>query len=506
MAKKPPRRKMFRTARYKAGGNAFHIDFQLSMLFNMEALQKTIAEVAKLKPEPNGKLDLTVAFEDPGVMTQEELQERVVKEVNKLLANCGSKLRFKLVKWCDANRKAGETYGHIISDFLVSEGNEKGDVTDEKAYVLADEDQTNDEMAVMDPKNIRIRIQFKEGVETMTMHAFFKDFGELMDRLGYKIDRKTSVHVPWVQGCVSQFVLNGKVFVPMIRTYGSKVLCLLFTSYGGIAVGIASGHQYNCVLVHDLAKQYLLQATRVEETCEDDNGKRERDEDVFIAEGVGPGWFAFAQVPLEEVRYADLTRSICAPKKAFVHCCIERGPEASYETLESALKKLPEQGLTVDEKTPVRIDFFQALGANGKKPTIEDAKDLLEAQLKMYNALNATAYTRKKLQQLGAIGFSAMTEDQIEFLKRLGCSTGTMTLSDQKEGFELINNLDQLFEAFTVYKIMTKYRSFAQKILEKYADDKPLALELGKELLKAVAANPDTAEAKFAEVLESKNC
>ena len=38
------------------------------------------------------------------------------------------------------------------------------------------------------------------------------------------------------------------------------------------------------------------------------------------------------------------------------------------------------------------------------------------------------------------------------------------------------------------------------KILEIHADNKDLALDLGKILLKLVAADPDTVEAKFAEI------
>ena len=44
------------------------------------------------------------------------------------------------------------------------------------------------------------------------------------------------------------------------------------------------------------------------------------------------------------------------------------------------------------------------------------------------------------------------------------------------------------------------------KILEIHADNKDLALDLGKEFLKLVAADPDTVEAKFAEILASKHC
>ena len=165
---------------------------------------------------------------------------------------------------------------------------------------------------------------------------------------------------------------------------------------------------------------------------------------------------------------------------------------------------MPLCGLKINKSVPPRLDIFNILRIIGDAGALsmKDVQKMLVAQRDMYNSLNASPHTREKLQNLGVLGFSAMTEEQIEFLKGLGCSTDTMTLSEQKKGFECIKDLNQLFEAFTIFKIMTKHGNFAGKILEIHAENKDLALELGKELLKLVADDPDTVDAKFPKILE----
>ena len=475
----------------------------MGLSFDVDSLQKALDELEPVSA--SGQLDLSLAFKQPDevkTMTAEEVQE-----FNALLQKCGSKLRLKSVKWCDLNRKHGKVYGACITDFRVLGGTAQGDVDYHKqAYVLADGDQKNDTMALVNARDLKFTIQFKDVSETMTLCAFVKNFGLHMSRLGHNIHNEESLDVKSMTASVSQITLGTEEFVPMVNPYGSSVLVVLFFP-GGVTAGVASGHRYNFLLAENHGKKDLLAAKIPQGTPDDeknDTGKRMRDDGpVFIAEDVvGKGWFCLLQIQLEEdPTYAAVTRGM--GPRSLVECCVEMGPKASSEALGYALKDLPLHGLELDPSVPPRLDIFNILRIVGDEGALamKDVQKMLVEQRGMYNSLNASPHTREKLQNLGVIGFSAMTPAQIEFLKGLGCSTDTMTLSEQKKGFELIKDLDQLFEAFTIFKIMTKHVNFAGKILEIHAENKDLALDLGKELLKLVA-DDDTVEEKFPKMLE----
>ena len=490
------------------------------MVFKMDGLQGVIDEVAKLiiakrttsKPK---QLDLSLAFKQPDEvkkMTPQQVQELIVNPVNELLGKCGCNLRLQRIKWCDVDRGAGKVWGRLITDFSVSEGNAQGDVLRTNAYVLAPEDQTNDTMALIHAANIKFTIHFKDGPKTMSVRDIMKHFGGVMSSLDHKIDPGQSLDVQWMQASVSQFPLYNDVFVPKVNPHGDEMLVVLFTRFG-ITAGIASGRHDNFVLVNHRGKKYLLAAKKAQGICEDEDsetGKRKRDDGhVFIAEGVDEGWFALVQLPLRrgKLEYTGQTRSINKPM-CLIECRIEKGPEASDATIRSALKDLPLAGLELDTTVKGRVDFFKVWRIDGDEGALDmkDVNKMLDAQRGMYESLNAPVHTREKLQNLGVLEFSAMTQEQIEFFKGLGCSTDTMTLSEQKKGFKFIKDLDKLFEAFTLFQIMTKHGNFARRILEIHAENKDLALDLGKELLNLVADDPDTVEAKFPKILASEHC